>query len=153
MCVAVRLVLEVLTHVAHAFYCGIGQGVEAGHQGEPTHVEAFLVTYERFGITIRIGLAHEQVIHIHGVVAIRVGQHLGEDFTDTKSVTITSMPVSSLTSRATVSAGSSPGSLMPYTMAHSPVSERLPKQHTTLLVFNIAGDAHQPQEIVTDFLA
>ena len=28
---------------------------------------------------------------------------------------------------ATVSAGSSPGSLMPYTMAHSPVSERLPR--------------------------
>ena len=52
---------------------------------------------------------------------------LWEDFTDTKSVTMTSTPVSSLTSRATVSAGSSPGSLMPYTMAHSPVSERLPR--------------------------
>ena len=27
------------------------------------------------------------------------------------------------------------------------------QQHTALLVLDIAGDAHQPQEIVTDFLA
>ena len=75
MCVSVCPVLKVLAHVAHAFHCGVGQGLRQVVGGEPAHVEAFLVTYERFGIAIRIWLAHEQVIHVHGVVAVRLGKH------------------------------------------------------------------------------
>ena len=153
MCVAVRLVLEVLTHVAHAFHCGVGQGSRQVIRGEPTHVEAFLVTYERFGITIRIGLAHEQVIHIHGVVAVRIRKHLagrlhrhqiGDDNIHASLfLDLTRHRVGRFLAR------------LINAIHHGPLAGigTPAKQHTTLLVFNIAGDAHQPQEIVTDFLA
>ena len=76
MCIAVRLVFDVLTHVAHAFHCGVGQGLGQVVGGEPAYVEALLVTYERFGIAIWIRPAYKQVVHIHGVVAIRIRKHL-----------------------------------------------------------------------------
>lgn len=88
---------------------GVGQVIQI----EPADAQAFLVAHEWLGIAAGLQGAQERMIHVHGVVAIGVGQHLSDEVTATKSVTMASMPVSSLISRTTVSAGCSPGSLMP----------------------------------------
>ena len=144
MGIAIRLGLQIFAYVSHAFHRGGCQRFGQSIRGEPAHVEAFLIADERLRVAIRIGPADEQVIHVHGVVPIRIGEDLSGRF-DRHQIGDDHIHAGLLLDLAGNGIGRFLSGLVD-AIHHGPFAGvgTTPQQHTALLVLDIAGDAHEP---------
>ena len=73
--VAPALVVEIAPEQLQPLHSAGGQGLGQIIQFEPAHVQAFLVPHIRLGIAAGLESAQERVVHVHRVVAVRIGDH------------------------------------------------------------------------------